>query len=159
MKKTSIAMAIVTGLAATALGGPVWAGAKGAKVILLTVSDECDYCARHGRAFRDEASKVGLDLDVKINNFDAAEQANQVEQAIAQNPAGIVIFPADSRAVIPSLKKIKQAGIPVVVTNSKPDSQYQDLWDAFVGPDDIGNGTSAAKAMIDGFTKKGFGTA
>ncbi|MFQ6185979.1 sugar ABC transporter substrate-binding protein [Sinorhizobium meliloti] len=145
-------------LAVSTLAAPAFAGAKGSKVILLTVSDECEYCARHGHAFREEAAKLGFDLDVKINNFDAAEQASQVDQAIAQQPAGIVIFPADSRAVIPSLRKIKQAGIPVVVTNSKPDDQYSEFWDVYVGPDDIGNGNSAAKAMIEGFAEKNLGS-
>lgn len=157
-KATMLQTLAIAALATTAFTGSVMAQSKGAKVILLTVSDECDYCARHGRAFRAEASKLGLVIESKITNFDAAEQANQVDQAIAQNPAGIVIFPADSRAVIPSLKKIKNAGIPVVVTNSKPDNQYADLWNVYVGPDDVGNGTSAAKAMIDGFVEKGFGT-
>ena len=152
--KTVVAAALIASMSnAVAL-----AAAKGSKVILLTVTNECDYCARHGRAFREEASKLGLNVETKINNFDAAEQANQVDQAIAENPAGIVIFPADSRAVVPSLKKIKQAGIPVVVTNSKPDDQYADLWNVFVGPDDIGNGKSAGKAMIEGFAKKDSGT-
>lgn len=152
--KSAVALALAT----SALSTSAYAGARGSKVILLTVSDECEYCARHGRAFKAAAEQAGLELDVKITNFDAAEQANQVEQAIAQNPAGIVIFPADSRAVVPSLKKIKQAGIPLIITNSKPDEKYSDFWDAYVGPDDVGNGSSAGKAMIEGFNSKGFGT-
>jgi ribose transport system substrate-binding protein len=152
-----IKTALAVGLTISSLGAPAFAGAKGSKIILLTVTDECEYCARHGRAFRDEAAKLGLEVETKISKYDAAEQANQIDQAIAQNPAGIVILPADSQAIVPSLRKIKQAGIPVVVSNSKPNDKFSDFWTAYTGPDDIGNGMSAAKAMIAGFEQKGFG--
>jgi ribose transport system substrate-binding protein len=136
---------------------PAVAAAKGSKVILLTVTEECSYCALHLRAFKEAATAAGLDLEVKINNFNAADQASQVDQAIAEKPAAIVLWPADAGAIIPSLKKIKNAGIPLVLTNSQPDPKYSDLWDVFTGPNDIGNGESAAEAMIQGFKAKGFG--
>jgi ribose transport system substrate-binding protein len=150
-------------LAATLLGGLMMPGmasaaAKGSKVILLTVTEECDYCALHQRAFKQAAAAAGIDLEVKINNYDAAEQASQVDQAIAENPAAIVLWPADAAAIVPSLRKIKQAGIPLVVTNSKPDAKYEQFWDVFTGPSDIGNGQSAAEAMIKGFAEKGLGS-
>lgn len=149
-------------LATTLLGGlmmpgAVFAAAKGSKVILLTVSEECEYCALHQRAFKEAASAAGIDLEVKITNFDAAEQASQVDQAIAQSPAAIVLWPADASAIVPSLRKIKLAGIPLVVTNSKPDSKYAEFWDVFTGPSDIGNGQSAGEAMIKGFAEKNLG--
>jgi ribose transport system substrate-binding protein len=150
-------------LASTLLGslmlsGAAIAAAKGSKVILLTVTEECEYCSLHQRAFKEAAQAAGIDLEVKITNFDAAEQASQVDQAIAQNPAAIVLWPADASAIIPSLRKIKQAGIPLVITNSKPDDKYAEFWDVFTGPSDLGNGQSAAEAMIKGFAEKGFGT-
>lgn len=150
-------------MATTVLGGLMapgmaFAEAKGSKVILLTVTEECEYCALHQRAFKEVAAAAGLDLDVKITNYDAAEQASQVDQAIAQNPAAIVLWPADSSAIVPSLRKIKQAGIPLVITNSKPDDKYAEFWDVFTGPSDIGNGQSAGEAMIKGFAEKNVGT-
>ncbi len=131
--------------------------AKGSKVILLTVTEECDYCALHQRAFKEAAKAAGVDLEVKITNYNAAEQASQVDQAIAENPAAIVLWPADSSAIVPSLRKIKQAGIPLVITNSKPDDKYSDYWNVFTGPSDIGNGQAAGEAMIKGFAEKNLG--
>ena len=136
---------------------PAAAAAKGSKVILLTVTEECSYCALHLRAFKQAATDAGLNLEVKINNFNAADQASQVDQAIAEKPAAIVLWPADAGAIIPSLKKIKNAGIPLVLTNSQPDPKYSDLWAVFTGPNDIGNGELAGEAMIKGFAEKGFG--
>ncbi|WP_246725842.1 sugar ABC transporter substrate-binding protein [Rhizobium lusitanum] len=134
------------------------AAAKGSKVILLTVTEECEYCALHQRAFKEVAAAAGIDLEVKITNYDAAEQASQVDQAIAQNPAAIVLWPADSSAIVPSLRKIKQAGIPLVITNSEPDKKYADYWNVFTGPSDLGNGQSAAEAMVKGFAEKKLGS-
>lgn len=151
------------GLLASALGILVagspnaMAAAKGAKVTLLTVTEECEYCSLHKKAFLAEAEKAGLNVDVKITNFDAAEQATQVDQAIAQKPDAIVLWPADASAIIPSLRKIKAAGIPLVITNSLPDEKAAENWDAYTGPSDIGNGEAAGEAMIQGFKEKGYG--
>ena len=70
-------------LGSLAVPGLAYAEAKGSKVILLTVSEECEYCALHQKAFKEVAAAAGLNLEVKITNFNAAEQASQVAQAIA----------------------------------------------------------------------------
>jgi len=134
------------------------AKAEGAKVVILTVSQECEYCAIHQRSFMERAKERGLNVDVKINNFDPATQATQVEQAIAQKPDAIVLWPADASAIVPSLRKIKKAGIPLVITNSLPDKKYSEYWDVYTGPNDTTNGEQAARAMIKGFAAKGVGT-
>ena len=126
------------------------------KVILLTVSDECTYCAIYQKAFRAaQARHPETDLSVTINNFDPAEQATQVDQAISQNPDVIVIWPADANAVIPSLRKIKNAGIKVVVANGYLNQKYSHYWDAFVGPDDVAIGYEGGEAMVRGFEASG----
>jgi ribose transport system substrate-binding protein len=133
------------------------AAAKGSKVILLTVSESCEYCARHQQAFKAAATAAGINLDVKINNFDPAEQANQIDQAIAQRPDALVVWPADATAIVPSLRKIKAANIPLVVTNSMPDPKFQSLWNIYTGPNDVANGETAAAVMKKGFEEKGYG--
>ena len=79
--KTTIAALLVAASAMTVQGTDARAAAKGAKVILLTVSEECSYCSLHQTAFKEEAAKLGMDVEVKITNFDPAEQASQVDQA------------------------------------------------------------------------------
>ncbi|MCB8883580.1 sugar ABC transporter substrate-binding protein [Acidisoma cellulosilytica] len=135
---------------------PAWAAAKGSKVILLTVSQSCEYCALHERAFLKAAAADGINVEVKINNFDAGQQASQVDQAVAEHPDAIVVWPADASAIVPSLRRIKKAGIPLVVTNSMPNPKYQSLWNIYTGPDDLGNGQQAGEAMIQGLKAKGY---
>ncbi len=152
------AAAVLATASVFAAGTPqALAAASGSKVILLTVTEECEYCSLHQKAFLATAKKAGVNVEVKINNFDAAQQANQVDQAIAEKPDAIVLWPADASAIIPSLRKIKNAGIPLVITNSLPDKKADAYWDAYTGPNDIGNGESAGDAMIQGFAAKGYG--
>jgi len=148
-------------VAVALLGGgggvaPASAAAKGAKVILLTVSQSCEYCALHERAFVKAAQADGIKVEVKINNFDAGQQASQVDQAIAERPDAIVVWPADASAIVPSLRRIKKAGIPLVVTNSMPNAKYQSLWNIYTGPNDFGNGQQAGEAMAQGLKAKGY---
>jgi ABC-type sugar transport system substrate-binding protein len=141
------------------LTSPTTASAKavGAKVVILTVSQECEYCAMHLRSFLEAAKAGGLNVDVKINNYDPATQATQVDQAIAQKPDAIVLWPADASALVPSIRKIKNANIPLVISNSMPDKKYAKYWDAYTGPNDEELGEHAALALIQGFQEKGLG--
>ncbi|MCX5043468.1 sugar ABC transporter substrate-binding protein [Aldersonia sp. NBC_00410] len=133
--------------------------AKGTRkqVVLLTVSQTCDYCAKHTATLKAAMAEAGVDLRVVVNEFNAADQAQQVTQAISTKPDAIVVWPADSRAIIPSLVRIKRAGIPAVVTNSYPQTEDTSLWKAYTGPNDIANGQAAARAMVAGFAGKGYG--
>jgi ribose transport system substrate-binding protein len=137
-------------------GSPVQAASdvRGKRVALITVTPQCDYCARATRAFEEGAARAGLVVEKKITNYDAAEQADQVNQAIAQRPDAIVYWPADATASIPSLNRMKAAKIPVVVTNSSPGERYGDLYNAFTGPNDEKLGELAAEGMIRGLEAK-----
>lgn len=132
-------------------------GADGAQVTLLTVSQSCDYCATHTEAFKKIAEDAGIDLTVVVNEFDAAEQAQQINQAISTRPDAVVVWPADATAIQPSLARLKAANIPTIVTNSRPETDDESLWTAYTGPNDIANGEYAAQAMVDGLKAKGDG--
>jgi ribose transport system substrate-binding protein len=130
-------------------------GAKGAKVTLLTVSQSCDYCATHTDEFKRIAKAAGIDLTVVVNEFDAAQQAQQINQAISTRPDAVVVWPADATAIQPSLARLKAAKIPTVITNSQPTGNDDSLWTAYTGPNDIENGKAAGQAMIAGLKAKG----
>jgi ribose transport system substrate-binding protein len=72
------------------------------------------------------------------NETDLAEQVNLVEQMVARQVDAIVIAPADSKALIPALKRAREAGILVVNIDNKLDSEVlkqAGLSVPFVGPD------------------------
>lgn len=141
--------------AGTATGGD--GGTEGKRVTLLTVSQSCDYCAKHTEAFQRVVEDAGIELTVVTTEFDAAEQSQQVNQVVSTRPDAVVVWPADATAIQPSLARLTQSNIPVVVTNSRPTTDDTDLWTSYTGPNDIENGRQAARAMIEGFQARGFG--
>ena len=72
------------------------------------------------------------------NESDLAQQVALVEQMIASGVQAVVIAPADSRALVPVLKRAQQAGIVVVNIDNKLDAATltsAGLSIPFVGPD------------------------
>lgn len=72
------------------------------------------------------------------NETDLAEQVNLVEQMDAQGAKAIVIAPADSKALVPSLKRAQKAGVLVINIDNKLDAEVlkqAGLSVPFVGPD------------------------
>ncbi|ABI88882.1 periplasmic binding domain protein [Burkholderia ambifaria AMMD] len=151
---------ILSCLALGTISGALSTGADAANqphVALLMPTQSVEYWALYIKGFQKEAAADGLKVDVKVTNYDANEQATQVEQTLAQKPDVIVLVPVDSSAMVPSIRKIDQARIPLVISNSMPDQKYSRYWKVFTGPNDISNGEAAAKAMIQGFKEKGYG--
>ena len=84
------------------------------------------------------AAEYDLIVNGIKNETDLAEQANLVEQMIAQQVSAIVIAPADSKAMITVLKRAKEAGILVINIDNKLDADalaQAGLKAPFVGPD------------------------
>ncbi|MCW0217603.1 MAG: sugar ABC transporter substrate-binding protein [Prosthecobacter sp.] len=72
------------------------------------------------------------------NETDLAEQVNLVEQMVAQGAKAIVIAPADSKALVPALKRAQKAGVLVINIDNKLDAdvlKQAGLKVPFVGPD------------------------
>ncbi len=72
------------------------------------------------------------------NETDLAEQVGLVEQMVAQGVQAIVIAPADSKALIPVLKRAKAVGVLVINIDNKLDAntlRQAELQVPFVGPD------------------------
>lgn len=92
---------------------------------------------------------LGAQSESNIN-----EEINIVESAIDRGVKAIVLAPSDTKALQPAVKKAKDAGIPVVIIDSKLDgdaSQYV----SFLATDNKAAGEACAKAMIDLLTKAG----
>ncbi|MCB1208108.1 MAG: sugar ABC transporter substrate-binding protein [Verrucomicrobiales bacterium] len=87
------------------------------------------------------------------NETDLAEQVGLVEQMVAQGVQAIVIAPADSKALIPALKRAQAAGVLIINIDNKldPDTLSQaGLTAPFVGPDN----RAGAKAVGEVLAKQ-----
>lgn len=84
---------------------------------------------------------------------DISRQVELVQEMAASGVDAIVIAPADSQALIPSLRRAKQAGIVVVNIDNKLDAEMlakEELQIPFVGP----NNEAGAKAVGEYLAQK-----
>jgi ribose transport system substrate-binding protein len=87
---------------------------------------------------------LGAQSESNIN-----EEINIVESAVDRGVKAIVLAPSDTTALQPAVKKAKDAGIPVIIIDSKLDgdpSQYV----SFLATDNKAAGEACAKALIEG---------
>ena len=94
-----------------------------------------DGARRHQAA---HASEYELLVNGIRNESDITQQVALVEQMLAQGVGAIVIAPADSRALVPVLRRAQQQGVVVVNIDNKLDEatlKAANLRVPFVGPD------------------------
>ena len=87
---------------------------------------------------KEHAGDFGLIVNGIKNETDLAQQVSLVEQMVARGVKAIVIAPADSKALVPALKRAQDAGIVVVNIDNKLDDAVLAEAGAkipFVGPD------------------------
>lgn len=93
------------------------------------------------------ASERGYDLVITTGEFDAARQANQIDEFIVQKVAAIVVCPCDSRGVGASIAQANAAGIPVFtadIANASPLGKVV----AHVASDNVAGGRKAAELLL-----------
>jgi ribose transport system substrate-binding protein len=96
------------------------------------------------------------DYDLIVNGIknetDFAEQVSLIEQMVAQGVQAIVIAPADSKALVPALKRAKEAGVLVVNIDNKLDAEVlkqANLSVPFVGPDNRKGARQVAEVVAN----------
>lgn len=91
------------------------------------------------------------------NETDLSEQVALVDQMVAMQVSAIVIAPADSKALVPALKRARQAGIVVINIDNRLDAaamQEAGLQVPFVGPDNRA-GALAVGRVVTAHLQKG----
>jgi ribose transport system substrate-binding protein len=87
---------------------------------------------------RERADEFDLVVNGIRNETDLAQQVALVEQMVARGVAAIVVAPADSKALVPALKRAQEAGVVVVNIDNRLDPEALAEAGAripFVGPD------------------------
>lgn len=114
------------------------------------------YQTTYEQAFVDYAAeKENVEAVVLDAGGDVARQIAQMQDLIQQNVDAIIIWPTQGKAVVPAVRQANQAGIPVVVTNSKIAEEGNEFIAAFSGPDNITQGQYAAELMCQGLKERG----
>jgi ribose transport system substrate-binding protein len=109
-------------------------------LVMKSLANEFFVTMANGAEEHQRAHAADYDLVVNgtKNESDLAQQVALVEQMMASGVQAVVIAPADSRALVPVLKRARQAGIVVVNIDNKLDAgtlTQAGLAVPFVGPD------------------------
>lgn len=86
----------------------------------------------------DHSTQYDLVVNGIKDERDLSRQVSLVEEMIAANVNAIVIAPADSKALVPVLRRAKEAGVIVINIDNRLDSdvlKQEDVTIPFVGPD------------------------
>jgi len=135
------------------------AGKPRVALIMKSLANEFFSTMAHGakKHQQDHAADYELIVNGIKNETDLSEQVSLVEQMVAQGVNAIVIAPADSKALVPALKRAKDAGVLVINIDNKLDAevlQQAGLSIPFVGPDNRDGakrvGEAAAKKLQAG---------
>jgi ribose transport system substrate-binding protein len=113
-------------------------GARGKRIVCLRHMDH-PYTTAYTRGMEKIADAYGIRLKtLTAGNADVNIQSQQVDQVINERPDMVIIFPVDAKSVVPMLRKLNQAGIPVIASNLIPVDAGMPYVLTWTGPDDWG---------------------
>jgi ABC-type sugar transport system substrate-binding protein len=154
MRISTIALSVALGLGLLSPGGAS-ASPQGKKIAFLVTSPTHPFIATLGKTFTARANGFGMEVNTVSQHFDAALQAQQVDDAIARKFDMIAIIAGSEQAIIPALARAKAAGIPVVIINSPPRDGSEDLYLSFVGEDHVQLGRITGQSVLKGLKDGG----
>lgn len=96
------------------------------------------YIGRFIKGIKDTAELKGFDIQVFENQFNQAEQDQQVQQVLAAGvlPDVFIWWPSDAVAGLGSLRALARTGVPVLKINQLPNEQDKQYIFGYAGPDD-----------------------
>ncbi len=104
----------------------------------------------------------GFDIEVYENQFNQAEQDQQVQQVLAagKTPDVFIWWPSDAVAGLGSLRSLHKTGVPVLKINQLPNEQDKQFIFGYAGPDDRLRAANAGYMMVQAAkAKKAAGSA
>ena len=93
------------------------------------------YIGRFIKGIKETAALKGFDIKVYENQFNQAEQDQQV-LAAGQLPDVFIWWPSDATAGLGSLRALHKTGVPVLKINQLPNEQDKKYIFGYAGPDD-----------------------
>lgn len=150
----SLCMALTAG---TALAGTAFAQEDTITVGITQNNVGVDsYQTTYQEAFEEAAAEMeNVETVVLDAGGDVSRQISQMRDLIQQQVDVIIIWPTNGQAVVPAVRQAKQAGIPVVVTNSQIAEEGQEFIASFSGPDNVTQGVYAAEMMCEALKAQG----
>ena len=136
--------------ASDAAAAPATMDGGGKSISVFMPSTSNNYLAEWRRGLEATAADLNYQVTVVENNFDQSEQDLQIQQALASGTKAdiYVIWPADSKAGVASLRSLSQTGVPTVVANQPPPAEAVPFMTMYAGVNDYLNGQVAGQLEL-----------
>ena len=130
-------------------------GGDDIKVGLITKTETNPFFVKMKEGAEAQASQLGADLQSFAGKKDGdnESQVAAVENLIAAGAKGFMITPSDSKAIVPSLDKARQAGLLVIALDTQ--TEPPDAADATFATDNFAAGEAIGKWAAGTFEKDG----
>lgn len=101
------------------------------------------------------ADEAGVTTIKTTGDWTPQTQAEQIDSLLAQNPDVFVIWAVDQNAILPSLARIADAGIPAIASNAEPLVTAFQYLAAYTGPNDVLQGRIAGQSLLEALASGG----
>ena len=104
---------------------------------------------------REAADSLGIELVVQApeREIDVEKQMQIVENLLQRRVDALLITPSGSREIVPAVVKANEAGIPVVVVDTRVDApalaEARGRIDSFIGSDNVDGGRIAGRFVAE----------
>ncbi|MEU0571318.1 sugar ABC transporter substrate-binding protein [Nonomuraea sp. NPDC005983] len=144
---------LAAALLATGCGGNGQQTSSTPKVGLITKTETNPFFVKMKEGAQKAAQASGTELMTAAGKFDGdnAAQITAIENMVAAGVKGILITPSDTKAIVPAIKKARDAGVMVIALDTPTDPQ--DATDALFATDNLKAGEligQYAKAAMAG---------
>lgn len=120
MKSFALKSALLSAVAAGVLAVAAPASAAGVGACLITKTDTNPFFVKMKEGAEAKAKELGVDLKAYAGKIDGdnESQVAAIESCIADGAKGILLVPSDSKAIVDSVKKARDAGILVIALDT-----------------------------------------
>jgi ribose transport system substrate-binding protein len=129
-------------------------GAIGKKVVAIINGDH-PYLTAYSAGMRKIADAYRMDLRVLSPNWKLDVQNQMLEEAVNDRPHLIILIPLDAKVAVQQVRKVNQAGVPIILSNMHPENEAMKYAICWTGPDDWGQFRMLARAWADKLGKRG----
>jgi ribose transport system substrate-binding protein len=141
------------------MSGAASAAPQGKRILILATANTNPYIGAWSSTFTKLATAAGMQVTNLSANYDAALQAQQLDDGLAQKYDMIVLCYVNDQAVIPALTRAKAAGIPVILFATPMNKEQEDLWTSYIGTENADLGRLAGEELVQGLAAEGKTTA
>lgn len=120
-------------------------GRQALRVGFAQIGAESDWRRANTQSIRDEAAARGVDLVFVDAQGSQANQIRAIRSFIAQGVDVIAFAPVVETGFEPVLREVKEAGIPVILTDREVEVSDPSLYATFIGADFVAEGRAAAE--------------